>query len=108
MLLGAITDACVLFPPALRDTLLGTAAAGLYRVGWSDEILEELRRAILRRARGADAVRVEEKVDRLIAELRRAFPEALVGGYEEFIDRIAIDDPDDRHVVAAAITGGAV
>ena len=34
-------------------------------------------------------------------------PDALVVGYEEFISAIQLPDPDDRHVVAAAIRGNA-
>lgn len=35
-----ILDSCVLFPMYLRDTLLSAAQAGLYRLHWSQEILD--------------------------------------------------------------------
>lgn len=38
---GAVLDACVLFPMYLRDTLLSTAEAGLYLPYWSQKILDE-------------------------------------------------------------------
>jgi hypothetical protein len=34
-------------------------------------------------------------------------PDAIVSGYENLIPGIALPDPDDRHVVAAAIRAGA-
>jgi hypothetical protein len=37
----------------------------------------------------------------------RAFPRALVTGYEELIDHVVLPDADDRHVVAAARRSGA-
>jgi hypothetical protein len=34
-------------------------------------------------------------------------PDCLVTGYEELIPTLTLPDPDDRHVLAAAIHGGA-
>ena len=34
-------------------------------------------------------------------------PDCLVTGYEPLIPTLALPDPDDRHVLAAAIHGGA-
>jgi predicted nucleic acid-binding protein len=99
--LGAILDACVIFPASLRDTLLDAAAAGLFRVHWSDEILEELRRnLVIRRSIAHD------KAQRLIDALQAAFPEARVIGYQSLIP-VMTNDPKDRHVVAAALGAGA-
>jgi hypothetical protein len=42
-----VLDACVLFPASIRDTLLRAADAGLYRVYWSELILEEVRRNLI-------------------------------------------------------------
>lgn len=38
--------------------------------------------------------------------MNRAFPDALVTGYEALIDEMT-NDPKDRHVLAAAVRGGA-
>ena len=38
-----ILDANVLFPFTLRDTLLRAAERELYLIGWSGQILEEMR-----------------------------------------------------------------
>lgn len=39
--------------------------------------------------------------------MNAALPAATVTGYERHLDRITLPDPDDRHVVAAAIEAGA-
>jgi hypothetical protein len=39
--------------------------------------------------------------------MNRAVPEAAVGGFEELIPSLALPDPGDRHVLAAAIQAGA-
>ena len=36
--------------------------------------------------------------------MHRALPDALVTGYQSGIDGLSLPDPDDRHVLAAAIT----
>ena len=45
--LSVVIDACSLYPMYLRDTLLRAAEARLYRVYWSEQILEELRRNLV-------------------------------------------------------------
>lgn len=92
-------DTCVLYPAYLRDTLLRIAAAGLYRPLWSEHILDELRRAL-------PGPVTEEQRDRLIAQLRRMFPDALVHGYEPLIDTMT-NHEKDRHVLAAAVRAAA-
>ncbi len=41
--LGVVLDANILFSAPLRHTLLRAANAGLFRLHWTDEILEEVR-----------------------------------------------------------------
>jgi hypothetical protein len=48
LLLRAVLDASVLFPAAVRDTLLRAAGAGLYQLYWSSDILEEVRRNLVK------------------------------------------------------------
>ncbi len=36
-----IYDACVLYPAPLRDLLIRLATTGLFRVKWTDQILDE-------------------------------------------------------------------
>jgi predicted nucleic acid-binding protein len=99
--LGVVLDACVLYPAALRDTLLRAALAGLYRLHWSDQILDEVRRNLVEN----DEMSAEQ-AERLIAKMREAFPEATVVGYERLVQAMATDEKD-RHVAAAAVAAGA-
>lgn len=97
-----LLDACVLFPSVLREMLVGTAAAGGLSPLWSARILEEWARATRRLPEGAEAAARAE-----IARLRDRWPEAEVAVPEELVATLALPDPDDRHVLAAAIAGGA-
>jgi predicted nucleic acid-binding protein len=95
-------DACVLFPPVMRAMLLGAAAAGGFEPVWSARILEEWARATRRLPEGAEAVARGE-----IARMRSAWPGAEVAVPEALVDGLSLPDPDDRHVLAAAIAGEA-
>jgi hypothetical protein len=95
-------DACVLFPTVMREMLLGAAAAGGFRPVWSARILEEWARATRRLPEGAETVARGE-----IAALRARWPEAQVAEDPDLEATLALPDPADRHVLAAAITGGA-
>ncbi len=96
----AVLDACVLVPIALADTLLRVAEKGLYRPLWSDRILAEAQAATEEIHPGMDA-------GKRFAQMREAFEDALVTGWEELEPGIRLPDQDDRHVLAAAIRGGA-
>jgi predicted nucleic acid-binding protein len=100
VVVSAVLDACVLFPAALRDTLLRAADAGLYQPRWSAEILEEVRRNLVEKGKQPDLIQ------RLINTLREAFPEAEVSGYQHLTATMP-NDPKDRHVLAAAVVSGA-
>lgn len=100
MAFRAVLDTCALYPAHLRDTLLRLAERHLYVALWSEDILEELRRSLTR------AGLAPGSVERLLAEMRRAFPDSEVQGYEPLIDAMACD-PRDRHVLAAAVRSDA-
>lgn len=98
---AVVLDTCVLFPATLRDTLLRAAEIGLYRVHWSDEILEELRSNLV------SEINIAESDARdLVETLRAYFPEAAVQGYEALIPAMS-NQLKDRHVLAAAVCAGA-
>jgi predicted nucleic acid-binding protein len=90
-------DANVLFPVAVRDTLLRAAQAGLLQPYWSDQVLEEVRRNLVRQGRCS-----EQMAGKQVAVIQRAFPDSLVTGYEP-LEASMTNDPGDRHVVAAAV-----
>lgn len=95
----AIYDACVLYPAPLRDLLLRLALTDQVRARWTDRIHEEWMAAIRRQRPDLPATALQ----RTRALMERAVPEARVTGYEALIDPLALPDPDDRHVLAAAI-----
>lgn len=95
-----LIDANVLFPTVLREIVLGVAGAGVFDPMWSARILEEWRRAAERLGEGAIA-EVE------IAAVRAAFPAAEMVVRPETLTRLRLPDPDDLHVLAAAVDGGA-
>jgi len=97
----AILDANVLFPMVLRDTMLRIAAAGCYRVRWSDRIIDEMTRNLVEQHR-LDAA----KARALAQIMREAFPEATVRGWGRFEPNMQ-NHPKDRHVAAAAVAAGA-
>lgn len=96
----AVLDACVLVPIALADTLLRVAEKGLYRPLWTDRILTEAQVALGEIHQGID-------VSKRFADMREAFDDSLITGWEDLQGGLSLPDKDDRHVVAAAIKGGA-
>ena len=44
-----------------------------------------------------------EQLNRTSSLMDRAIPDALVTGHEDLIAGLTLPDPDDRHVLAAAI-----
>lgn len=97
----AFLDACVLYPPLVRQLLLGTAEAGLYAPCWSARVLDEWVLALDRKA-GAAAVADAEEARKRMAN---SFPDALAA--EAASVAPSLPDPADVHVVAAAVGGGA-
>lgn len=98
---GAVLDACVLFPAALRDALLRAGAAGLYRPYWTDELLDEVRRNLVDHHRTT-----AEQARQLTDTMTEYFPECRVSDYTAFV-KDATNHPKDRHVVGAALKAGA-
>ncbi|KAA8885234.1 PIN domain-containing protein [Nocardia colli] len=97
-------DTCVLYPGHLRDCVLRLAEADLVQPLWSAEILAELRRNLA--VRNGNDETTSMQVDRLIGTLTGFFPDAMVSGYEELVERME-NHPKDRHVLAAALQGNA-
>lgn len=95
-----LLDANVIVDAQVRDFFCRLAEAELIEVRWSSLILEETRQALIGRL-GLNPV----GVDRLVAALERAFPEAKIGGFESLAKSLELPDRKDRHVMAAALHG---
>jgi predicted nucleic acid-binding protein len=98
----ALLDANVLYPAPLRDLLLQMSFDGLFQARWTAEIEDEWKRSLL-----ANRPELAAQVHRAQAAMRRAIPGALVTGHASLIDGLSLPDPDDRHVLAAAIVAAA-
>ncbi|MGZ6212798.1 MAG: PIN domain-containing protein [Candidatus Binataceae bacterium] len=100
----AIIDACTLVDTLKRNLLLTLAEAGFFRLRWSGPILDETEAAIdgiLRKKGRADAA---DRAKRARASMEAAFEDAMVTDFDIFLPAAAgLPDPDDAHVVAAAI-----
>lgn len=103
-----LTDANVLFGRTVRDYLLYAHNEGLIAVRWSKSILDELSRNLAKRyAHNPEAA---SAAHRLIELLLRKFPEATVTPLDEHLaefDDLDLPDPDDQHVLAAAMSAEA-
>jgi predicted nucleic acid-binding protein len=99
----AFLDACVLYPAPVRDLLMELAVADLYRAKWSDAVHEEWIRALLLNRSDLTREQLERTRDLMNAHVR----DALVVDFERLIDVVDLPDPNDRHVLAAAIRGRA-
>ena len=99
----AILDACVLYPAPIRDLLMQLAKQGAFQARWSDDIHEEWIRSVLEDRGDLTAAQIA----RTRALMERHLPDARVTGYAELLPTLTLPDPDDRHVLAAAIIGGA-
>jgi predicted nucleic acid-binding protein len=99
----AIFDACVLYPAPLRDFLMHLAITDLFRAKWTDEILDEWIRNLLKNR--PDLTR--ERLQRTRDLMNRHVRDSLVSGYQDLIPSLVLPDENDRHVLAAAICAGA-
>jgi hypothetical protein len=95
-------DACVLYPAPLRDLLMQLALTGLFQARWTNQIHDEWIRSVLANRPDLPPASLE-RCRRLMDE---HVPDCLVTGYEALIPTLTLPDPDDRHVLAAAIHGG--
>jgi len=98
-----VYDSSALFSARLRDLLVRLALTGLFRAKWTDDIHEEWIRAVL-----AERPHLERwQLERTRHRMNAAVQDCLVEGYQGLMETLALPDPDDRHVLAAAIRSGA-
>jgi len=97
----------------LRDLLLQVAHQGVYSPRWSEEILNEMVDAVVEiktKKLGGDPARVagvRRGMETIREALNAGFPEAMVENWHSLTPGLMVPDPDDRHVVAAAVAASA-
>ena len=96
-----LLDANILYPAPVRDIFLQLATDDLVRAKWTADIHREWIDALLRNEPQRDRAALE----RTRGLMNRATRDCLVTGYERLIPALDLSDPDDRHVLAAAIVG---
>lgn len=92
-------DANVLYPSTLRDLLIRVAQAGLVQAKWADQILDEVFGNLTMNRPDLGPQRLTRTRELMNSAVR----DCLVTGYESLVDALDLPDPDDRHVLAAAI-----
>jgi predicted nucleic acid-binding protein len=97
-----VYDACVLYPASIRDLLLQLATTELVRAKWTERIHKEWIENLLKNRPELTRDRLERTRDRM-----NTLPDCLISGYELLEAGLELPDVDDRHVLAAAIHGGA-
>jgi predicted nucleic acid-binding protein len=97
-----LLDTCVIYPTVMREMILGVAAGGAFEPLWSERILAEWLRAVVKLGAGAEAQAAGEA-----ALMNARWPRARVTYPPSLEARLWLPDPADRHVLAAAIAGSA-
>lgn len=97
----ALLDANVLYPAPLRDVLMQLAVTDLFKAKWTEDIHQEWIEALLRNQPHQNRAALE----RTRALMDQSTRDCLVTGYQSLIPSLTLPDPNDRHVLAAAIVG---
>lgn len=98
-------DACVLYPSVSRDLLIELAKPHyrLFQAKWTERIESEWLSNLIKNRPDLDATKL-----RRVAELmRNAVPDCMVTNYEKLEIGLTLPDPNDCHVLAAAIRSNA-
>ena len=99
-----VLDACVLYPPALRDFLLTVAALDGFVPIWSPLILDEVERNVLEDNPTIDPTKFRTHT---LASMLLVFPNASVNAATNADDQVALVHHGDRHVALTAIAANA-
>jgi predicted nucleic acid-binding protein len=97
-------DTNVLFPFSVMDLMLALTEDFVHEVLWSEALLAEWERVIVRQERRSAASAAS-----ITAAIREFFPDSAVNEteYLHLVKNMPGDDPDDRLHMAAALAGGA-
>jgi predicted nucleic acid-binding protein len=80
-----------------------SSLSGAFRARWSAQIYDEWKRNLLENRRDLTS----DQIDRTILMMSDAAPGTLVTEYEFLVDGLVLPDPDDHHVLAAAVRSNA-
>jgi predicted nucleic acid-binding protein len=95
----AFFGANVFYGALLRSLILHLAQTKLFRARWSDAVHEEWVRSLLKNRPDLAA----EDLANTRRMMDEAVLDALVTGYAPLIPAMDLPDPDDRHILAAAV-----
>ena len=99
--LTVLLDANILYPAPMRDIFMQLAVDDAFRARWTADIHREWIDALLRNESWRDRAALE----RTRNLMDRSTRDSLITGYETLIPALDLPDPDDCHVLAAAIVG---
>ena len=95
-----VYDACLLYPASIRDLVVELGRTGLLRAKWTERIHSEWISAVLRQRPEL----VRSRLERVAELMNAAVDDCLVSGFESLEAGLTgLPDPNDRHVLAAAI-----
>ncbi|AFY72142.1 hypothetical protein Pse7367_3926 (plasmid) [Thalassoporum mexicanum PCC 7367] len=98
----AILDANILFSGPMRYMFVELAlTAGFFQVKWTEDIHREWIKNLLKKRPDLDRNYLEKTRQLMNNKVR----DCLVFDYEPIIPTLNLPDPNDRHVLAAAIAG---
>ena len=97
-------DTNVLFPFSLMDFMLALAEDEIHEVLWSEHLLAEWERVIVR-----ENHRTADAAAKIANDIRRFFPDGEVpaSAYIDLVNTMPGDDQDDHFHMAAAVAGRA-
>ncbi len=97
-----IVDANLLYPFHLRNLLVQLAVDCIITPRWTGRIHEEWIGNLVAAGKAP-----RDRLLVTLALMNDALPEAEVRGWEARMEGLTLPDPDDRHVLAAALAAGA-
>lgn len=107
-MLAAVVDTCAVYSGLVRDFTFTLAACRCYRLVLSEDILIEYEEVEVRKlmARGHAVDDARDRAERLVGHLRGAF-DLVEDERVDLVADVGLPDPDDEHLVKAAVAGGA-
>ena len=94
-----VCDANVFYSIVATDLILSLGVAELMRPRWTAQIHDEWMRNLRANRPDLDPAKIERRRQQMDA----AIDDCVIAGYEALIPQLQLPDPEDRHVLAAAI-----